>query len=163
MKLIYAQDGAKARTAAGVARELERAGSDPLTAPIADRVCVQLLTQPAQSPDVNVNDCAFFSSLQTQIRKSGAYNAKRRERLDLAIEEFKAFDPCKLDRVWAIMFDNLRSSLKNRGGDDYEPERNGERERQKDAGAAVDLTAPIEDYHECARLVREHRRDHPIE
>lgn len=45
-------------------RELEEAGSDPLTVPVADRVSVKVLTQPAQSPDVNVNDCAFFSSLQ---------------------------------------------------------------------------------------------------
>ena len=71
---------------------------------------------------VNCHITAFFSSLQTQIRKSGAYNTKRQEYLDLVIEEFKAFDPYKLDRIWAIMFDNLRSILKNRGGNDYEPE-----------------------------------------
>ena len=58
------------------------------------------------------------------------------------------------------MFDNLRSLLKNRGENDYEPEHNGKRKRQKDAGAAVDLTVPMEDYHECVRLVREYRRDH---
>ena len=82
---------------------------------------------------------------------------------DKVIEEFKAFDPYKLDRIWAIMFDNLRSILKNRGGNDYEPEHTRKRKRQKDAGTAVDLTVPMEDYHECVRLVREYRQDHPIE
>ena len=96
-------------------RELEEAGSDPLTVPVTDRVCVKVLTQPAQSPDVNVNDCAFFSSLQAQIMKQGTYcNTKREEYLDLAKEEFETFDPYKLDRIWAIMYDKLRSILKNR-------------------------------------------------
>ena len=82
---------------------------------------------------------------------------------DLVKEEFKAFDPYKLDRIWAIMIDNLRSILKSRGWNDYQPEHNGKRKRQKDAGTAVDLTVPMKDYHECVRLVREYRRDHPIE
>jgi len=63
----YIQDGAKAHTVTGGVRELEKAGSDPLTT----RICVKVLSQSAQSTDVNVNDCAFFSSLQTQIRKQG--------------------------------------------------------------------------------------------
>ena len=53
-----------------------------------------------------------FSSLQTQIKKQGAYNTKREECLDLVKEEFGAFDSYKLDRIWAIMCDNLRSILK---------------------------------------------------
>ena len=105
----------------------------------------------------------FFSSLQTQIKKQGTYNTKREEYLDLVKEEFGAFDPYKLDRIWASMYDNLRSILKNRGGNDYKPEHTGKRKRQKSAGTAVDLTVPMEDYHECVRLVREYRRAHPLE
>ena len=85
------------------------------------------------------------------------------QRVTLVKEEFGAFDPYKLDRIWAIMYDNLRSILKNRGGNDYKPEHNGKRKRQKNAGTAVDLTVPMEDYHECVRLVREYRRAHPLE
>jgi hypothetical protein len=51
------------------------------------------------------------------------------------------------------MYDNLRSILKNRGGNDYKPEHNRKRKRQKNAGTAVDLTVPMEDYRECVRLV----------
>ena len=60
------------------------------------------------------------------------------------------------------MYDNIRLTLKNRGGNDYKPERNGKRKRRKDAGTEVDLTAPMEDYHERVRLVREYRRAHPL-
>ena len=77
--------------------------------------------------------------------KQGTYNTKREEYLDLVKEEFGAFDPYKLDRIWAIMYDNLRSILKNRGGNDYKPEHTGKRNRQKNAGTAVDLTVPMED------------------
>jgi len=94
--------------------------------------------------------------------KQGTYNTKREEYLDLVKEEFGAFDPYKLDRIWAIMYDNLRSILKNRGGNDYKPEHNRKRNRQKDAGTAVVLTVPMEDYHECVRLVREYRRALPL-
>jgi hypothetical protein len=72
-------------------------------------------------------------------------------------------DPYKLDRISAIMFDDLWSIPKNRGGIDYKPEHDGKRKRQKDDGTAVDLTVPMEDYHECVRLVREYRRAHPLE
>ena len=61
------------------------------------------------------------------------------------------------------MSDNLCSILKNKYGDDYKPEHTGKRKRQKDAGKAVDLTVPTEDYHKCVRLVREYRRAHPLE
>ena len=53
-----------------------------------------------------------FSNNETQIRtKRGTYNTKRQEHLDLVKEEFKSFDPYKLDSIWAIMLDNLRSML----------------------------------------------------
>ena len=106
------------------------------------------------------DDYRRITRSQTRGKK---YNTKREEYLDLVKEEFGAFDPYKLDRIWAIMYDNLRSILKNRGWNDYKPEHTGKRKRQKNAGTAVDLTVPMEDYHECVRLVREYRRAHPLE
>ena len=106
------------------------------------------------------DDYRRITRSQTRGKK---YNTKREEYLDLVKEEFGAFDPYKLDRIWAIMYDNLRSILKNRGGNDYKPEHNRKRNRQKDAGTAVVLTVPMEDYHERVRLVREYRRAHPLE
>ncbi len=52
--------------------------------------------------------------------------------------------------------------LKIRGENNYKPEHDGKRKRQKDAGTAVDLTVPMEDYHECVRLVKEYMRAHPF-
>ena len=106
------------------------------------------------------DDYRRITRSQTRGKK---YNTKREEYLDLVKEEFGAFDPYKLYRIWAIMYDNLRSMLKHRGGSDYKPEHTGKRKRQKNGGAAVDLTAPMEDYHECVRLVKEYRRAHPLE
>ena len=106
-------------------KELEMARSDKLSVPVANRVCVNVLTQSAQSPDVNDNNFTFFSSLQKRIRKEVTYCTNREECLDLVIEQFKAFDPYKLDRIWAVMFDNLRVMFKNRDGNDFQPENNG--------------------------------------
>ncbi len=85
------------------------------------------------------------------------------QRVTLLLHMMEHIDPYKLDRIWAIMYDNLRSILKNRDGNDYKPEHNGKRKRQKDAGTAVDLTVPMEGYHECVRLVREYRQVHPAQ
>ena len=85
----------------------------------------------------------------------------QRVTLLLHMMEQMVFPDAKLTR--AFMFDNRRSILKCRGGNDHKSEHNEKRKRQEDAGTAVDLTVPMEDYHECVRLVREYRQDHPIE
>ena len=115
----------------------------------------------AVSSPVNFSDVSAIMS-DSSTGENGK-ELSEMQRVTLLKEEFGAFDPYKLDRIWAIMYDNLRSILKNRGGNDYKPEHNGKRKRQKNAGTAVDLTVPMEDYHECVRLVREYRRAHPLE
>ena len=41
------------------------------------------------------------------------------------------------------MFDNLRSTLKNRDGNDYKPEHTGKRKRHKDAGTGTAVDLPV--------------------
>ena len=95
---------------------------------------------------------AICHILATMSDSSIAENGKEfseMQKVTLLLHMFRAFDPYKLDRIWAIMFDNLRSILKNRGGNDYKLEHTGKRKRQKDAGTAVD-----EDYSATSVAVR---------
>ena len=46
------------------------------------------------------DDYRRITRSQTRGKK---YNTKREEYLDLVKEEFGAFDPYKLDRIWAII------------------------------------------------------------
>ena len=83
------------------------------------------------------------------------------QRVTLLLEEAGS-DPLTVpvaDRVSAKV---LTQPAQSPGGNDYKPEHTGKRKRQKNAGTAVDLTVPMEDYHECVRLVREYRRAHPL-
>ena len=63
------------------------------------------------------------------------------------------FPTDKLDRVWGVVFDNLRQGLRSDGGNDYKTLHTGKRKRQKNGGACVDLTVPMEDYRRCKALV----------
>ena len=80
----------------------------------------------------------------------------------LVEKNFHDFSVEKLDRIWGILFDNLRQRLKNDGGNDYKTLHAGKRKRQKNGGTCVDLTVPMEDYRRCKALVAAYRAIHPL-
>ena len=49
----------------------------------------------------------------------------------LVEKNFHDFSVEKLDRIWGILFDNLRQGLKSDGGNDYKTLHAGKRKRQK--------------------------------
>ena len=68
-----------------------------------------------------------------------------------------------------IMYDNLRSMLKNRGGNDYKkykPEHNGKQKKEAKrcwSGSGFDCAhGRLHRYHECVRLFREYRRAYSL-
>ena len=156
------QDGAGAHRKEGTMRFLEQSGSDNFDVPVEDRVTVTMKTQPSQSPDFNVNDCAFYNSLQCAIQSESTYNTNREDMMRLVEKNFHDFSVEKLDRIWGILFDNLRQGLKSDGGNDYKTLHAGKRKRQKSGGTCVDLTVPMEDYRRCKALVAAYRAIHPL-
>ena len=67
----------------------------------------------------------------------------------------KAFDEYpadKLDGIWACYYNNLRSVMACKDGNDYKQAHNGGAKRKRDTGSAIDLTVNLVDYDECVEL-----------
>ena len=60
-----------------------------------------------------------------------ASNFFRNLSIQLIVGKVNDFSVEKLDRIWGILFDNLRQRLKNDGGNDYKTLHAGKRKRQK--------------------------------
>ena len=96
-KVVMQQDGATPHTGQQVVQEL-----DSLGATCSPKIEVR--TQPAQSPDMNINDLAFFRALDVVVHKMrrGESNAFDKEKLVADVKKAWAEYPAKdLEAMWA--------------------------------------------------------------
>jgi len=78
-------------------------------------VSVRLMTQPAQSPDLNINDLAFFASLASLMKQ-------RKPKTELQLvefvqEEFARYSPTVLNKMWLTHMAVMNEILKCDGND----------------------------------------------
>ena len=59
---------------------------------------VELVTQPAQSPDLNVNVLGFFASLTSRVWEMNASSID--ELVETIFEQYEEYDSATLERVW---------------------------------------------------------------
>ena len=77
---------------------------------------IVVVVQPAQSPDLNVNDLAFFNSLQSDVRcvaKSTMFDLR-----EAVLECWEAYPPERLDSCWRCLIASYRDILKSHGDND---------------------------------------------
>ena len=100
---------------------------------------INVITQPANSPDVNMNDLGFFNSLQSYYWKTSPKNPS--ELIAMVEQVFKEYPPKKLNRIWLSYLMNMNMILKHEGGNKYKtPHMNKEKlERQ----GRLPITIPI--------------------
>jgi len=144
-KFVIQQDGARPHTASDTISDLEKAGTGEGWTPI-------IMTQPPNSPDVNINDLGFFHSLKTRVRQKSSPYDSREEMMANVLKTFEEYPAETLDGIWGCYFNNLRSIMACDGGNDYKQAHNGGKKRQKSTGSAVDLSVNVDDYDRCKRL-----------
>lgn len=110
--IILQQDGAKAHLP----------DDDPLFAAkvtelFGDPTAVKLYTQPAQSPDLNVNDLGFFNSLQSRYYQTAPKDAL--ELIEMVEETYKNYPAKKLNRIWLTLQSVMNQVINQRGDNDY--------------------------------------------
>lgn len=76
-------------------------------------ISVRLMTQPAQSPDLNVNDLAFFHSLAS-LMKQKKPNSKE-ELIEAVQKEFQEYDTAVLNKMWLTHQAVMNEILKHNG------------------------------------------------
>ena len=83
---------------------------------------VELVTQPAQSPDLNVNDLGFFASLKSRVWGMNASSID--ELVETIFQQYEEYDSATLERVWQ----NLKvynQTLRKMGDNDFSVEHTG--------------------------------------
>ena len=86
--------------------------------------------QPAQSPDLNVNDLGFFAFLKSRVR---GMNASSIDELlvETIFEQYAKYDGDTLERVWQSLFKVYNQILRKLGDNDFSVEHTGLRVRQR--------------------------------
>ena len=136
------QDGARCHTQKK--KDGEEAITPKLNAAGAKlRPRIKVATQPAQSPDVNICDLAFFRALACALRKrrrvaSGASRTALFDLDKLAADSRAAFikdySPETLEVMWAYKTIIMDRIIEPKGGNDYDRRRTAEeRESRKRA------------------------------
>ena len=78
---------------------------------------ILLVTQPPNSPDLNVNDLGFFNSLQAQYWRTNPNNAM--ELIAMVEKTFKEYNPKKINRIFLSLMMNMNCILENNGSNKY--------------------------------------------
>lgn len=112
---------------------------------------IEIITQPAQSPDLNVNDLGFFNSLQKLTRSEGSVTLS--EMLDNVEACFWAYEPETLERVWQAQFNIYNCILQARGGNNFKLPHTGVAKRQRAGVLASEVLALRPEIRACRALV----------
>ena len=77
------------------------------------------MTQPPNSPDLNLCDLGFFSSLKHMVSQVCTHCTDRDEMTQNVVQAFEDYPSDKLEDMWASYYNNMRSNMKDLGGNDY--------------------------------------------
>ena len=142
------QDGALPHTAKGTVEDLTLAGSSDEWLPV-------IVTQPPNSPDLNLCDLGFFSSLKRQVSQICTRCTDRDQTMQSVVKAFNDYPSDKLEDMWASYYNNMRSIMEVLGGNDYKQAHNGGKKRKRDIGTSVDLSIDLNDYDRCIEFINE--------
>jgi len=76
-----------------------------------------LYTQPANSPDLNINDLGFFGALQSAYYEKCPNDTS--ELIQLVSETFDEYDHKQINKVWLTLQSCLNCILEEHGGNHY--------------------------------------------
>lgn len=105
------QDGAKSHIADNDKEWLEAVKH------LAEGNKITLFTQPAQSPDLNINDLAFFRSIQTLYCEESPSNEL--ELIDAVQRSYQQYPAAQINRMWLTLQGCLNEILLSSGDNHY--------------------------------------------
>ena len=76
-----------------------------------------LVTQPSNSPDLNVNDLGFFNSIQSEYWRRNPRN--NTELVKMVLETFDGYKHQKLERLWLSYMGVINKVLEHKGNNNY--------------------------------------------
>jgi len=133
------QDGAKPHASKVYSNRLAELGR-------MDGWNIVFVTQPAQSPDLNILDLGFFRSLKSRVdnMKLKAYTVD--ELIDKVKRAYSAYDAETLDHIWKNLFHVYNLILANDGGNQFKLTKQRTVRRLYNHQTFVDLTIDVINY-----------------
>ncbi|CAN0202496.1 unnamed protein product, partial [Discosporangium mesarthrocarpum] len=130
--IFVQQEGGTSHTKMGIMEAIEEAVGDDIVTE----------TQPANSPDLNVNDLGFFHSIQQLKECVGVTNTQ--ELVEAAAEAFNVCARDTLESVWQSLFAVYGEVLGSKGDNVYKIPHLGKEKAEKEGklpeNAPVDAT-----------------------
>ena len=114
----------------------------------ADNWKIRYEVQPAQSPDLNLLDLGFFSSLQRSVNNLKAKANTIDELIDNVKKAYDDYDDKTLDHIWGVLFGVYNAILKDNGDNQYKLPHRGLRKNGKNKESVVDLSIDVDAYNE---------------
>ncbi|CAN0188679.1 unnamed protein product, partial [Laminaria digitata] len=102
-RVVVQQDGASPHTGKNNPEILNSAG-------MGQGWSVELVTQPAQSPDLNIKDLGFFASLKSRVWGMNASAVD--ELVETIFQQYEEYDGDTLERVWQSLFKVYNQTLR---------------------------------------------------
>ena len=139
--IILQQDGAKSHL-----QEDDEVFKAKVMELYGDSNAVKLYTQPAQSPDLNVNDLGFFSSLQSKYYMTSPKDSI--ELIEMVEEAFKTYPWQSLNRIWLTLQSVMNRIIEERGDNKFKvPHTNKDRlERMDELPHSIVVTPEAKNY-----------------
>jgi hypothetical protein len=106
--IILQQDGAKSHL-----QEDDEVFKAKVMELYGDSNAVKLYTQPAPSPELNVNDLGFFSSLQSKYYKTFPKNSI--ELIETVEQAYKEYPSKSLNKIWLTLQSVMNKIIEERG------------------------------------------------
>lgn len=140
--IFLQHDGAKPHNGGGNLDRLTLAG-------LLDGWHIRIVTQPAQSPDVNINDLGFFNSLKNQVGKIKNRARNIDELMANVDAAYTAYDHVTLDHIWGHLFTNYNSILQHLGNNTYNSPHGNLRTAGRNLDTVVNLNYDVNSYNTC--------------
>jgi antitoxin component of RelBE/YafQ-DinJ toxin-antitoxin module len=115
---------------------------------------IRLTFQPPNSPDVNVLDLCFFSSIQSLAFESAPNSLK--ELIESVEQAYDAYDVNTLAKVYVTLQSVLVQIMKNQGGNTYKIIHMGKDKLIKEGNLPDTLEVDSELYEETLKLIEEY-------
>jgi len=141
----YQHDGARPHTAAVNEKQWAMHGRK-------NKFDIRVVTQPAQSPDLNINDLAFFASLQTDVELVAKENVS--DLVEAVEKSWEEFPPDRMAAVWRCLYGSFKGIIESNGGNEYSHHTGSRKAHRKStkAGDKHDMSYPFEKIRAAAKV-----------
>ena len=112
---------------------------------------INVITQPAQSPDLNINDLGFFRSLKCRVEHLKNGRQTINSLYESVLQAWQQYDSDTLQRIWGVQYACYREILRIKGDNEYKTPHTGVRKR----GGEIDLTYNEQEFGEAENFVND--------